>query len=128
VIRKNKGKTPDELAAKLAVGVEGYVGRQKGISQILFERGLYKEGMQLHQTNTLIDGKRVLPEDLDMKRVLARQRDFINEKCALQSLIEGRGHIVSFFLFFPFCTVNSPITISSGPPFSSFFVRLRCFS
>jgi len=81
------------------------VGKPKGLKQILWERGLYVDGMLTHQTDTvamrkLMDGGEGLPEHLDMKRVLARQPDFLAEKCALQQMIEDRGHI---FLKSPAC-------------------------
>ena len=48
----------------------------------------------------LLDNKPTLPLELDMVRVLGQQPDFMAEKCALQLMIEKRGHI---FLKSPPC-------------------------
>jgi hypothetical protein len=79
-------------------GVIGYRGKAKGLKQILGERGLYLADMRCHQADSIKDkrgliGGVILPDHLDMKRVLGKQPDFIAEKCALQQIIEGRGHI-----------------------------------
>ena len=79
---------------------EGYVGKAKGIKQILYERGLFKEGMVGH--STFVDKRRKCVQkgldipnenDLDMEFVLSIQSDFMFEKSIIQQLIEARGHI-----------------------------------
>eukprot|EP00733_Pompholyxophrys_punicea_P000792 Pompholyxophrys_punicea_v1_NODE_290_length_2356_cov_40.811280.p1 type:complete len:268 gc:universal NODE_290_length_2356_cov_40.811280:1473-2276(+) len=64
--------------------VEGYVGKPKGMRQILWERGLWIEGM----TADSLDPK------LNIKSILSSCTDFRNEKTALQALFEDRGHIL----------------------------------
>ena len=64
---------------------EGYLGKPKGMKQILWERGWFIEGM-----STAADVK---PE-MDLERVLSAQPDFKDERPALQHLVESRGHIL----------------------------------
>ena len=64
---------------------EGYVGKAKGMRQVLWERGLYVSGMST-SANT--------DEKLRMDLVLASTADFKNEKPALMHLVESRGHII----------------------------------
>ena len=104
-LRHKYRKNPALFEKRKLEGIIGYIGKPKGLKQILWERGLYVEGMKCHQTDTenmkkVMDGKEGLPEHLDMKRVLAKQPDFLAEKCAIQQLIEDRGHI---FLKSPVC-------------------------
>lgn len=52
-----------------------------------------------HQTDgqkvkLIAEGKTTTPIELDMKRILDSLPDFKNEKTALQSLVESRGHIL----------------------------------
>jgi hypothetical protein len=82
------------------IHIEGYVGKAKGIKQILFERGLYNDEMVSHATycrrRTECAAKGLpIPnqEDIDMEFVLNSQYDFKMEKSTIQKLIESRGHI-----------------------------------
>eukprot|EP00732_Lithocolla_globosa_P002572 Lithocolla_globosa_v1_NODE_1727_length_2377_cov_16.907407.p2 type:complete len:243 gc:universal NODE_1727_length_2377_cov_16.907407:1199-471(-) len=68
--------------------IEGYIGKPKGKKQILWERGLWVEGMK-----GPVKGKPLDPA-LNMDEVLRSCRDFREEKSALQALVEGRGHIL----------------------------------
>jgi hypothetical protein len=77
------------------------VGKPKGAYQILYERGLWVEGMKGSQTEKEVEllrlrGKddQVTPPELDAKRVLSSCTDFKNEKSALAKLVEDRGHIL----------------------------------
>jgi hypothetical protein len=67
-----------------------YVNQPKGLKQVLYERGLYREGMTVKGPK---DGSNV---QLSMKFVLSQCLDFKNQKSALQELIERRGHICEF--------------------------------
>jgi len=73
------------------VSRDAYVGQPKGMRQVLFERGLYVEGMT---ENGPKDGSNV---QLGMKYVLSECLDFKNQKCQLEVCIESRGHICDFF-------------------------------
>jgi hypothetical protein len=106
---KAASKSPVVDAAAAAVGTEeeepfvipGYVGSNKGIYQVLYERGLYIIGMRGKQTQ----GKReqlemdnrkdsIVPPHLDAHAVLGACPDFKFELTALQHCIESRGHIL----------------------------------
>ena len=104
-LRKRHADNPKLLEKKLQEGVIGYIGKLKGLMQILWERGMYQPGMQCHCSDTTnmkkrIKGKQELPEHLDMKRMVSKLPDFIEEKCAIQHIIEDRGHI---FVKSPVC-------------------------
>jgi hypothetical protein len=79
----------------------GYVGKNKGIFQILYERGLYKDKMKGRQTDTAKerfemngDSRLIVTPDLDAHAVLNNCTDFKFERTALQEVIESRGHIL----------------------------------
>ena len=77
----------------------GYVGKNKGIKQILWERGLWKEGMKLTQTekqklSAIMNNKPMLDPELNASLALGSCFDFANEKSALADLVEQRGHIL----------------------------------
>jgi hypothetical protein len=60
--------------------VPGYVGKPKGLRQVLWERGLYIQGMKL-------------PE---MREVLSACLDFKHEECALEDMVHAQGDVVFF--------------------------------
>eukprot|EP00732_Lithocolla_globosa_P001261 Lithocolla_globosa_v1_NODE_597_length_3629_cov_4.882205.p1 type:complete len:792 gc:universal NODE_597_length_3629_cov_4.882205:2932-557(-) len=64
--------------------IEGYIGKAKGKKQILWERGLWLDGMTASQEK---------PE-LNIDKVLQSCGDFLREKSALQAVVEDRGHIL----------------------------------
>ncbi|THU75878.1 hypothetical protein K435DRAFT_706193 [Dendrothele bispora CBS 962.96] len=68
----------------------------KGMQVILEERGLYPETGRL---NAQCEGFKCPPERTDCccRRVLFNQPDFVNQKSALEELIESRGHICDFY-------------------------------
>lgn len=76
-----------------------YIGKPKGMYQILYERGLYKVGMikgysdaELHEK--LLNNKEVKDETLQAQLVLSGSPDFKHEKSALQEIFESRGHLL----------------------------------
>ena len=81
--------------------VTGYVGKNKGIFQILYERGLYKEKMKGRQTDAVKEryemngeSRYIVTPDLDAHAVLNSCTDFKFERTALQEVVESRGHIL----------------------------------
>ena len=81
--------------------VQGYVGQNKGIFQILYERGVYLPKMKGRQTQGVkekleLKGKQelIVPPELDAHAVLEKCPDFMYEKTALQQVVESRGHIL----------------------------------
>ena len=63
---------------------EGYVGKAKGMKQVLWERGWYIDKM----STTTKDPK------MNLGFVLGSLPDFFNERTALQHTVEARGHIL----------------------------------
>lgn len=73
----------------------GYVGKPKGIYQILWERGLYVKNMVKSHTEksrkACIDKGQPMPDEaLDASQVLAACEDFQKEVCVLQDLLHSR--------------------------------------
>ena len=69
----------------------GYAGVGKGIFQVLWERGLWMNGMQKKLPNDHPD----FPE-LDASKILGNCADFRTEKTAMVKLIHSYGHLVEF--------------------------------
>ena len=67
------------------VVTDGYVGKAKGMRQVLWERGLHVDGMST--------GANAAPH-MRLDTVLGNLPDFRDEKPALVHLVESRGHIV----------------------------------
>lgn len=63
---------------------EGYVGKAKGIKQVLWERGWYVDGMSATSKDV----------QMNLELVLGGLPDFKNERTALQHTVEKRGHIL----------------------------------
>jgi len=70
---------------------EEYVGKAKGMKQVLWERGLWKEGMV-----GSIDEDDERDQSFSMTYVLSECEDFRNEVTLLEEIAWRRGHIVSF--------------------------------
>lgn len=68
-----------------------YVGLAKGKKQVLYERGKWKAGMVEHVDE---DDPKGRDQTMSMDHVLSTCPDFRDETCALQTLIESRGHIL----------------------------------
>lgn len=68
-----------------------YVGKAKGKKQILYERGLWRAGM-IEKVDE--DDPKGRDQSMSMDFVLGNCPDFRNETCALQTLVESRGHIL----------------------------------
>ncbi|KAJ7733169.1 hypothetical protein B0H16DRAFT_1769592, partial [Mycena metata] len=66
----------------------------KGMQQILEERGLFHNGMLAQCPGFKCDAEAT---SCCCRRTLFNQPDFINQKSALQELVESRGHICDFY-------------------------------
>jgi len=80
-------------------GATEYVGKAKGIKQVLKERGLYTPEMRGELDNKEINRRirlniPLLDPALNMHLVLANCPDFKNEICALEEMLISRGHIM----------------------------------
>jgi len=78
-------RTVGEPEVSLRKVKEGYVGKPKGLKQVLWERGWWVEGMSMSD--------KVKPEN-NMSTVLRNLPEFQGEKTALQHTIESpRPHL-----------------------------------
>jgi hypothetical protein len=75
-------------------------GKAKSMHAVLQERQLLKEGMI-----GFCKSSTPTSDSCCMHHVLEQQEDFMNQHCALQELIEGRGHKVIFYPKFH-CELN----------------------
>lgn len=71
--------------------MQGYHGKPKGLKQVLWERGLWKEGMI--KTVDPDKDKQGRGHDLSMVHVLENCYDFATERTAFQHMMIERGHI-----------------------------------
>ena len=69
-----------DLPPFYAPNAKDYVGEPKGLKQVLWERGLWKDGMKVG----------------DCRERLAACEDFAKEESALEKLVHDRGHLVVF--------------------------------
>ena len=74
--------------------IEGYVGAAKGIAQVLWERGLWIDGMTTDGTYTKNKQKIQQEDRFNMKLVLSQQPDFAAAKSALTEFVEGLGQLL----------------------------------
>ena len=73
-------KTPPEL----------YVGKAKGMKQVVFERGLYDASKNMTEKGRELNGEPVLGTSL--RAALENCEDFLNETTLLEDLVKERGH------------------------------------
>lgn len=97
----NTAAPADDADSDTAFIIPGYIGKNKGIFQVLYERGLYLPKMKGRQTQGTkekleLKGKQdlIVPPELDAHAVLENCPDFLFEKTALQQVVESRGHIL----------------------------------
>jgi hypothetical protein len=79
--------------------IRGYVGQAKGVQQVLWERGLWRDKMIMTKNqsdlNKLILARKGLPDpDFNADAILGSCPDFQGEKSALSEVVETRGHIL----------------------------------
>jgi hypothetical protein len=85
--RKRKGKF-----VECDVIVEGYVGKAKGMKQVLWERGLWVKDMV--QKIDVDKDKKCRGLDMSMSHILSMCTDFVEEWPAFKKLIHDMGHIL----------------------------------
>jgi len=95
---------PGPFYAKPGTNPETYVGKPKGLKQLLWERGLWKDGMTLDGWRQ-VRGQRLKCQDLSARKVMKGCLDIMFEKSELQLMIESRGHICEFLPKFH-CELN----------------------
>jgi hypothetical protein len=92
----------DELDAAAVAEVEfviyGYVGKPKGMKQLLWERGKWRDGMHgtwdTKRRQTEVAAGRVIDDTLDAQLVLLSCPDFQNENTLIADLLDARNDIV----------------------------------
>ena len=101
IVQRGESDMEPEVESQPSFVVKGFEGQNKGILQILYERGLYVEGMRGKQEQAKKDklemnlqSDKLLPPHLDAHAVLANCPDFLFEKTALQFVVESRGHVL----------------------------------
>lgn len=97
-------------------------GKVKGLKQLVWERGLWKEGMTMDGKKTLRSGRVVKNQDMSARHALKGCLDIMSEKSELQLAIEERGHMCDFLPKFH-CELN-PIELVWGR--SKKYVRENC--
>lgn len=75
----------------LSMPPDEYVGLAKGKKQVLYERGLWKDGMVEKVDEEDPKGR---DQSMSMDHTLGSCRDFRTEQTALQAMVEARGHIL----------------------------------
>ena len=85
-----KGKKIKTKEGKFKVK-EGYAGKAKGVAQVLWERGLWVEGMKMK-----LDVDDPDYPELSASTVLANCEDFREEVGAMEKLVASEGHICLF--------------------------------
>jgi hypothetical protein len=99
--------TGDKVVQDMNVG-----GQRRGMLSILRERGLAVDGKKADCQHCKGEKKRGFAGEVDatrndccLRRMLANQPDFLEQRCMLQELVESRGH---YFLKYPkfHCELN----------------------
>ena len=86
LMKREKKTTSGKLKTVL-----GYAGQANGIIQILWERGLWEDGMKAKLPSDDLEYPHMSAQD-----VLANCQDFREEIGAMQYLIQSYGNIVLF--------------------------------
>ena len=90
VVKKNRKRK--KATVLVDVVEEGYVGKAKGMQQVLWERGLWVRGM-VQRINVDKD-KKCRGLDMSMSHVLSMCTDFVEEWSAFKKLVHDRGHVL----------------------------------
>ena len=91
------GKPP--LERLVVKGKVGYLGKGKGVKQVLWERGLWRESMVLKVApkrvgDTTDEKGREVGGPCCATSVLTNCPDFVSQRGVLRELIESRGHLM----------------------------------
>lgn len=89
-----------------------FMGQAKGLKHLLWERGLWRQGMTVDGQRTVRGVKQKVVPALSAKMVMGACPDIMKQKSALQLCIEKRGHMCDFLPKFH-CELN-PIELVSG--------------
>ena len=92
-----EGDLPPFYCQKSKCKPTDYIGKPKGLKQILWERGLWKDGMTRDGKRT-IKGQVIVDKNLSMEEAIIKCRDFkeaVNDS-ALAQCIRSRGHKCDF--------------------------------
>ena len=73
--------------------IKGYLGRPKGMKQVIWERGKWVFGMVGKIAEDDIRGR---TDSLSTEAVLMKCTDFSGETKAMEHLVQSRGHLVDF--------------------------------
>lgn len=79
---------------------ESLCGKPKGMKQILRERQLLRQDLKGYCQN-----KESEDDQCCMRHMLAKQPDFLAQKCMIQEIIEVKGHKIIFYPKFH-CELN----------------------
>ena len=86
----------DETDADGKVVQEGYVGKAKGLKQVLWERGWWTDRCECCDRPLIGTAKRAEDACRAMDNMLGRCQDFAAETSEFDKLLRGRGHIPLF--------------------------------
>jgi len=76
--------------------IASYLGKPKGLKQLLWERGLWRHGMSLDGIRVVRGKPQAKLPDLSARDVMGGEPDITSQKSALQLSIEKRGHYCDF--------------------------------
>ena len=98
-IRNAKGGITTHPPVDTRMFVSGYCGKAKGWMQLLYERGLYKDGMINEHTDAelkkmMLEEKKLPDVSMYGDYILSQCTDYLTETTALEAIVESRGHIV----------------------------------
>ena len=73
---------------------EGYVGKAKGMRQVVWERGWHKPASEGKMHGRKLEEDSEEDPTFSLPHMLSSCWDFAHEKTALQEYVESRGHIL----------------------------------
>ena len=89
--KKAKKKKGDDASTAAAAVMPGYVGKQKGLRQVLWERGWLDPRKKYTMKGVAVAG--VINERSSLISLMASCVDFRNERTLMEELILDRGHV-----------------------------------
>lgn len=92
--QKKKGRLREGEAREETMVIEGYVGKEKGKKQLLWERGWWDPDAHWVERYTKKDTPAEREKKRSIDQVLSHCKDFANEVSRLEELVRSRGHIL----------------------------------